>query len=53
MTHEGEWIDVRSYSGQDDTAYIKCSCGWRTQAVWSRHHIPLIQRAFAEHKGTE
>lgn len=53
MTHKGEWIDVRSYSGQDDTAYIKCSCGWRSMAIWSRLSIQRIQQQFAEHKGTE
>ena len=48
--HVGRWVDVESYSGQDDTAYIKCSCGWRSFAIWSRLHIPVIQTAFKAHK---
>lgn len=48
--HEGRWVDVESYSGQDDTAYIECSWGWRTRAIWSRMSIPLIQEQFARHE---
>lgn len=48
--HDGEWVDVESYSGQDDTAYISCSCGWRSGSIWSRLSIPLIQDSFKQHK---
>ena len=48
--HEGRWVDVPSHSGQDDVAYIACSCGWQTKRIWSRMSIPVIQQAFREHK---
>lgn len=48
--HEGRWIFVESYSGQDDTAYIRCSCGWHSKAVWSRTAMPAIAQAFIDHQ---
>jgi hypothetical protein len=48
--HEGRWVDIESYSGQDDTAYIACSCGWRSRSIWSRMSIPNIQADFKSHQ---
>jgi hypothetical protein len=48
--HEGHWVDIESYSGQDDTAYIACSCGWRSRSIWSRMSISSIQEAFRQHQ---
>ena len=51
--HEGKWVYQDSYSGQDDTQYILCSCGWRTRSIWSRLEIIPCQEFFARHQRGE